>query len=480
MSFRPLSTTAGGTQALVQALSDSRERWHMLARCCADLAFETDQAGRFATLEPERVLGWPAQRLIGTPAGALLMGHDDPAAGALLNAFRAEGPVRRRRVWLRDAEGAPACLLMSAVPVPGRPGAMRGFGIDVTEQEQHDSRTAAAMLRLEATRALVLEMRRVAIPFESLAVGLEALIQAVDAQGGALILHEHGAPLRVAAKAGQPWPATLQTLHEAVLAVCEQPATWLPETVQQDLVCGQSLLLCGSANHFVDRAMLALWREAPARDVPASAGGASWSEQESELAASLLQAMQPILEHEQIQRETARVSRTDVLTGLFNRQGFVAELTRRFERLDREALTATLMVVGVDGLAAINAASGIERGDAILRSTAASLRDLVRPTDLVGRLGGDLFALWLDGADQFTAAERADGLRRAGVSLEDEPGSLLNGDPARITVSIGLAVRLGRSFESLESLLHRAWAAMRAVKQRGGSGWQVSDQEPGP
>ena len=448
--------------ALVQALSESRERWRALVLLGADLGFETDADGCFSVLASETVLGWPAERLIGTPAEALLVPEHGAPAAKLFNPFRTEVAVRRRRVWLRDASGGSTCMLISAAPVPGCPGAVRGLGIDMTGQETHDSRLAATLLRREMIRMVARRMRHVALPFASLAVALAELLHVIDGQGATLVLHDPEATLRVAAKAGQPWPGSMQLLHDAVSASCEQTPSWLTEQTRQSHVAGQSLLLCAGTNHFIDRAILAVWRE-----------GKPWTDDEIALVAGLLPALQPILEHEQIQRESARLSRTDILTGLFNRQGFVTELSRRLERLDREGLPATLMVVGLDALGPINVRDGLEAGDRALRDAATILRDVVRPTDLVARLGGDLFALWLDGADQFAAAERADYLRRAGIVIGELPGE-------RLTLSIGLAIRTSRSFESIDSLLHRAWAAMHAVKLMGGGKWQVSSEEPTP
>lgn len=454
-----MTTSLQSSAARVHALSESRERWRALVMLGADLGFETDEEGRFVVLAPDIVLGWPAARLIGTPARNLLAGSASPAG--LLDPFEISVPLHRRRVWLRTASGAPACLLVSAAPVPGRSAAVRGLGIDVTMQDRDDARLGAMLSRREMSRLVARRMRRVPLPFASLTIALAELIGALGARGAMLVLHDPEEPLRVAAKAGLPWPAPIEALHDAVLDSCAQPPDWLQERAQQNILCGQSLLLCSTTSHFTDRAILAVWRE-----------GAAWSADETALAAALLPTMQPILEHEQIQREMARLSRIDILTGLFNRQGFVAELPRRFERLDREALPATLMVLGLDGLEPVNARDGLEAGDAVLRTAASVLRDAVRPTDLVARLGGDLFALWLDGADQFAGAERAEGLRRSGIPL--------GGTGGRLNVSIGLAIRDSRSFESIESLLHRSWNVMRTIKNEGGGRWQVSSEEPTP
>ena len=68
----PEGATLPQAAALVQALSESRERWRALVSLGADLGFETDAEGRFSILAPRTVLGWPVEHLIGTPAEALL------------------------------------------------------------------------------------------------------------------------------------------------------------------------------------------------------------------------------------------------------------------------------------------------------------------------------------------------------------------------------------------------------------------------
>jgi diguanylate cyclase (GGDEF)-like protein len=109
--------------------------------------------------------------------------------------------------------------------------------------------------------------------------------------------------------------------------------------------------------------------------------------------------------------------------------------------------------------------------DEALRAVASLLRSTFRPTDLVARLGGDEFAVWLNGADQFTAAERAEALRvRAPRALSD----VLGLDAPPLTLSIGIAERRSRSMEDVDSLFRRADDAMFDVKRAGRAHWRAA------
>jgi diguanylate cyclase (GGDEF)-like protein len=94
-----------------------------------------------------------------------------------------------------------------------------------------------------------------------------------------------------------------------------------------------------------------------------------------------------VLEHEAIQREMAKQARTDPLTGLLNRRAFIEEMARQIDRLDREGLPGKLMFADLDNFKPLNDGLGHEAGDEALRRVAKLLRDTVRPTDLVARLG---------------------------------------------------------------------------------------------
>ena len=95
----PAAASGAPLQGILRdALIESRYRWQHLVNLAVDLAFETDDAGRFVFMMPETVLGWPSGSLIGEPSDRLVADDD---AGALFNPFRPTMEVRRRRAWIR-------------------------------------------------------------------------------------------------------------------------------------------------------------------------------------------------------------------------------------------------------------------------------------------------------------------------------------------------------------------------------------------
>jgi len=161
----------------------------------------------------------------------------------------------------------------------------------------------------------------------------------------------------------------------------------------------------------------------------------------------------------------------DWLTGLLNRPAFLAEMTRRVERLDRDRLPGTLICANLDNFGLLNAHHGPDIGDQVLVRVAGLLSTALRPSDLTGRLGGDAFAMWMNGADHMTAAERAEALRAA---VPVTIASLTNQDAPMIGVSIGIASRHHGSGETVGMLMRRAERAMQAVKQTGRGHWRVA------
>ncbi|MCQ8240289.1 diguanylate cyclase domain-containing protein [Rhizosaccharibacter radicis] len=433
---------------VTEALRSSRDRWRSLALLGADLVFETDHGGRLAFVAPDGALGWRTDALVGQEAATLLSADDLPALAS----------NGRRRVRVRRGDGSGAVAWLGTERFPD--GCRGALFLD-EDAEARDLLVREA-LRGRMLRRIDTRMRRLGAPDTALRTALSELLDAIGADGALLATDRRGA---APGPDGMPGLQLLQLaggalpLPEAALlgrltadAGLDRPLPWRGEITLGD----RAAMLVADSSRFRSPVMMLVWR---APTMP-------WLEEEFLLAAELLALLCARLDDDEVQREMASRSRTDLLTGLLNQDGFLFEIGRRLDRLDAEGLPATLVCAAVEGIDTLAASHGHEVADAALQQAATVLRDAVRPTDLIGRLGSDGFSLWLDGADQFAAAERAELICRHGVPLSRPDGH-------RLVLSVGIAPRLARSAISLDTLTEQAGAALGAVRAVGGGRWHV-------
>jgi diguanylate cyclase (GGDEF)-like protein len=103
----------------------------------------------------------------------------------------------------------------------------------------------------------------------------------------------------------------------------------------------------------------------------------------------------------------------DVLAPVLNRRAFLREIKRVAAFAQRYGSPASLVFFDLDGFKAVNDRFGHAAGDEALKAVAERLLANVRETDVVGRIGGDEFAVLLVQADQQTAMSKADSLAAA-------------------------------------------------------------------
>jgi diguanylate cyclase (GGDEF)-like protein len=103
----------------------------------------------------------------------------------------------------------------------------------------------------------------------------------------------------------------------------------------------------------------------------------------------------------------------DVLAPVLNRRAFLREIKRVAAFAQRYGSPASLVFFDLDGFKVVNDRFGHAAGDEALKAVAQRLQANVRETDIVGRIGGDEFAVLLVQADQATAMSKADSLAAA-------------------------------------------------------------------
>lgn len=152
-------------------------------------------------------------------------------------------------------------------------------------------------------------------------------------------------------------------------------------------------------------------------------------------------------------------SRTDSLTGFYNRRGYQEISQLGWSRLTQRQLPLSAMLIDINYFKQVNDEYGHAAGDALLQHVALLLRHQLRKLDYAFRMGGDEFLLLLPGIDCGQASHLAERLRKA---MECTP-LRWEGNELPISVSIGLS-EWQPGEENLEALLRRADSAMYQQK----------------
>ena len=163
-----------------------------------------------------------------------------------------------------------------------------------------------------------------------------------------------------------------------------------------------------------------------------------------------------------LQVRLKRMTETDALTGICNRQHFSERAAAALVQCARNAEPAVLVMFDLDHFKQVNDRFGHAAGDWALQRVAEAVRPLCRDVDAFGRLGGEEFALFLPGLDA-TAAVRLAGDAQARFGAIDTEAE---GYAFRIAASFGVA-SVETADYSLATLMRQADQAMYAAKRGG-------------
>jgi diguanylate cyclase (GGDEF)-like protein/PAS domain S-box-containing protein len=174
-------------------------------------------------------------------------------------------------------------------------------------------------------------------------------------------------------------------------------------------------------------------------------------------------SLHDVTEQRGITRQISWQASHDALTGLVNRREFEHRLQECLEASRRHSSHSVLCFVDLDRFKLINDMAGHLAGDGLLRDLAKLLREAVRDSDTVGRLGGDEFGLLLPGCPLEKAHQIADDLcRKIG-----DYRYVWKEKVFEVGASIGL-VGFGPESGSMEQVLAAADSACYAAKRQGG------------
>jgi diguanylate cyclase (GGDEF)-like protein len=159
----------------------------------------------------------------------------------------------------------------------------------------------------------------------------------------------------------------------------------------------------------------------------------------------------------------------DALTGLLNRHSIHLQLEQCVRKATADCSSLAVLFIDLDHFKPVNDRYGHAAGDKILKITAKRMQHIVRPEDIVGRLGGDEFIVILPGlkleTDALKVVERI-------LRAVEKPLEIDNGVRVRITASIGLS-RFPVDSTTSEALISRSDMAMYRVKGIGGNAFEL-------
>jgi diguanylate cyclase (GGDEF)-like protein/PAS domain S-box-containing protein len=176
-----------------------------------------------------------------------------------------------------------------------------------------------------------------------------------------------------------------------------------------------------------------------------------------------ISAVQDITEHKNLQAEIERQARIDYLTGLANRRHFMELAEQELTRAMRYGSPLSIAMMDIDHFKRVNDTYGHKTGDVVLQKLSQLCQATLREVDIIGRIGGEEFAIILPETDGEKAAEVAERLR-ASIAKTEIP--LETGLPLHFTVSIGIATLQG-SDVNVDMLLNLADKALYEAKHSG-------------
>jgi diguanylate cyclase (GGDEF)-like protein/PAS domain S-box-containing protein len=339
-----------------------------------------------------------------------------------------------------DFEGAPALLVTGVEVIPTKK--LRALASGKIETKEAAARAALVAPPLPAPPPAPPPLQVFAL--QSLA---EAIVT-TDVDGRLVYLNPAAEKLLGVARA----KATGRFLEEIVDLVDQNDRKLLSDPVK-DAVGGN-----GQSHTLARRAVLL--------------GKTSGTERAIEISASPLRVddnlagavvlLHDVTELRGLHRQMSYQATHDALTGLVNRREFERRLEEATETARRGEAAHMLCYLDLDRFKIVNDSSGHLAGDSMLREVAKILRDAVRDSDTVGRLGGDEFGMLLVGCPLEKARQIADDVCRAVAAYR----FTWHDRVFNIGVSLGL-VEIGRESGPVEQLLAAADSACYTAKKEG-------------
>lgn len=175
------------------------------------------------------------------------------------------------------------------------------------------------------------------------------------------------------------------------------------------------------------------------------------------------------LEHEIKKRQHAEkhisyLAHHDELTGLPNRRSLMESFKKELSRVNRSKKQILVLMIDLDGFKLINDMHGHEAGDKLLIEVASRLQQMIRPHDIIARIGGDEFVLLFS---DITNPNRLNNKIENIIKTISEP-FIYKDISLQVGASIGIATSPNDGIQ-IDDLLAHADNAMYTAKKSGGN-----------
>ncbi|MCF6196479.1 MAG: diguanylate cyclase [Emcibacter sp.] len=451
---------------LTNALVDSRQMFKDLVNCSTDFAWETDSNGKFIYVSPKGILGYTAFELNGKPSGDLIIGDNDN------NPFSTTRKVEEMELWLKRADGAMACLLISAVPRQDQEAnwqGARGVCRDITLRREREALLRRTHRQEHVLSKIVSTIRDMTTPTDMLAKATTATLDGIPSDS-CLIIQKTNHPggdftAEVKQQGGLPLEA------DFIYKLCQKAmACWTPsETADyseniatEAMLIGTRLILMGiTSHHGKNNGAIFLIRDKDNH----------WQEDEVHLFNGITThlgiALEQVITHEELERRAF----TDELTTLLTRRAFTKEITKRLKNQTRSRRDGAMLYLDLDNFKNVNDSKGHAHGDMILKQLAKIIRDNIRVGDYAARLGGDEFAIWLDEISAKDTLAIAHNFVASGARL----CHLADVEGPPLSISLGIAISHPEDDQTFDQLMDNADKALYQAKSAGKATYALYD-----
>ncbi len=166
--------------------------------------------------------------------------------------------------------------------------------------------------------------------------------------------------------------------------------------------------------------------------------------------------------YKKMERQLANMALFDSLTGALSRAAFMQHAEKEFKRAQRYSRPLSVIMLDIDHFKKINDQYGHAAGDHVLQIFVEAIEEEIRSTDVIGRIGGEEFALLLADTTQNAAAYLAERVRERITKYPYIAGKML----IEVTASLGVAV-MNADDSGFNVLLQRADEALYSAKHGG-------------